>query len=195
MSKPRERRQSGEQDLFPSRLDQIINMKHELVRLAQTIDWAHLEDRFGAVYSDGPGMPPLATQLMAGLAILKHTFDLSDEEVCARWVENPYFQYQATHIRVRPARSPPVGSLCRQPGFLEYPEHTGTADIEGGSDSLRLLPILAHGNDLARLLSGRWDTSLVLPLNLGLGNADALALKHHVALKLANGGKRVEGEP
>ena len=30
---------------------------------------------------------------MAGLAILKHTFDLSDEELCARWVENPYFQY------------------------------------------------------------------------------------------------------
>jgi IS5 family transposase len=29
----------------------------------------------------------------AGLAILKHTFDLSDEELCARWIENPYFQY------------------------------------------------------------------------------------------------------
>jgi IS5 family transposase len=93
MSKPRERRQSGEQDLFRSRLDQIIDMKHELVRLAQMIDWAHLEDGFGEVYSDGPGMPPLPTRLMVGLAILKHTFDLSDEELCARWVENPYFQY------------------------------------------------------------------------------------------------------
>ena len=30
---------------------------------------------------------------MAGLAILKHTFDQSDEELCARWIENPYFQY------------------------------------------------------------------------------------------------------
>jgi IS5 family transposase len=30
---------------------------------------------------------------MAGLAILKHTFDLSDEELCARWIENPYFQF------------------------------------------------------------------------------------------------------
>jgi IS5 family transposase len=38
-------------------------------------------------------MPPLPTRLMAGLAILKHTFDLSDESLCARWVENPYFQY------------------------------------------------------------------------------------------------------
>ena len=93
MSKPRERRDSGEQDLFGSRLDQIIDMSHEQVRLAQAIDWPHLEERFGAVYSDGPGMPPLPTRLMAGLAILRHTFDLSDEELCARWVENPYFQY------------------------------------------------------------------------------------------------------
>lgn len=93
MSRPRERRETGEQDLFRSRLDQIINMTHELVRLAQAIDWPLLERRFGEVYSDGPGMPPLPTRLMAGLAILKHTFNLSDEELCARWVENPYFQY------------------------------------------------------------------------------------------------------
>ena len=26
---------------------------------------------------------------MAGLAILKHTYDLSDEVLCERWVENP----------------------------------------------------------------------------------------------------------
>ncbi|RWB02874.1 MAG: IS5 family transposase, partial [Mesorhizobium sp.] len=93
MSRPREKRETGEQDLFRSRLDQIINMKHELVRLAQAIDWPVLEERFGAVYSDGPGMPPLPTRLMAGLAILKHTFNLSDEVLCERWVENPYFQY------------------------------------------------------------------------------------------------------
>ncbi|CCF00156.1 putative transposase of disrupted insertion sequence (plasmid) [Sinorhizobium fredii HH103] len=93
MGKPRERRQTGEQDLFRSRLDQIINMQHELVRLTQAIDWPVLEARFGTVYSDGAGMPPLPTRLMAGLAILKHTFNLSDEALCERWVENPYFQY------------------------------------------------------------------------------------------------------
>ena len=91
--KPRERRDQGEQDLFRSRLDQIIDMSHELVKLAQAIDWRFLEARFGEAYSDGPGMPPLPTRLMAGLAILKHTFSLSDEELCARWIENPYFQY------------------------------------------------------------------------------------------------------
>ena len=93
MSRPRERRETGEQDLFRARLDQILNMQHELVRLAQEIDWPLLEERFGEVYSDGPGMPPLPTRLMAGLAILKYTFDLADEVLCDRWVENPYFQY------------------------------------------------------------------------------------------------------
>ena len=29
---------------------------------------------------------------MAGLAILKHMHDLSDEVLCERWVENPYYQ-------------------------------------------------------------------------------------------------------
>jgi transposase, IS5 family len=91
--KPRERRETGAQDMFRSRLDQIINMKHELVKLARTISWSAIEAKCGEVYADGPGMPPLPTRLMAGLAILKHTFDLSDEELCARWVENPYFQY------------------------------------------------------------------------------------------------------
>jgi hypothetical protein len=45
------------------------------------------------VYTDKPGQPPLPTRLMAGLAILKHTYDLSDDALCDRWVENPYFQY------------------------------------------------------------------------------------------------------
>ena len=91
--RPRERRESGEQDLFRSRLDQVINMGHALVKLAQTIDWGFLEEKFGAVYTDGPGQPPLPTRLMAGLAILKHTYNLSDEVVCELWLENPYYQY------------------------------------------------------------------------------------------------------
>ena len=46
----------------------------------------------GAVYTDEPGRPPLPTRLMAGLSILKHSYNLSDEVLCERWVENPYFQ-------------------------------------------------------------------------------------------------------
>ena len=73
--RPRERRETGEQDLFRSRLDQIIDLKHPLVALARTVDWGFLEARFGEVYTDDPGRPPLPTRLMAGLAILKHTYD------------------------------------------------------------------------------------------------------------------------
>src|ERR1700704_4635326 len=91
--RPRERRETGEQDLFRSRLDQIIDMEHALVKLARSIDWGFLEGKFGAVYKDGAGQPPLPTRLMAGLAILKHTYNLSDEGVCELWIENPYYQY------------------------------------------------------------------------------------------------------
>jgi IS5 family transposase len=91
--KPRARRETGQNDLFKARLDQIIDLGHELVLLALAIDWAFLEASFGAVYSDAPGQPPLPVRLMAGLAILKHVYNLSDEALCARWMENPYFQY------------------------------------------------------------------------------------------------------
>jgi IS5 family transposase len=90
--RPKERRDSGQSDLFRARLDQIVDLSHPLARLAATIDWRFLEERFGAVYTDKPGQPPLPTRLMAGLSILKHTHNLSDEELCARWIENPYFQ-------------------------------------------------------------------------------------------------------
>jgi transposase, IS5 family len=90
--RPREQ-SKGQNDLFRSRLDQIIDMSHELVRLAGQVAWPLLDEKFGDMYTDGPGQPPLPTRLMAGLSILKHTFDLSDEELVRRWVENPYFQF------------------------------------------------------------------------------------------------------
>ena len=90
--RPREKRDSGQNDLFKARLNQIVDMTDALAKMERQIDWKFLEDTFGAVYSDGPGQPPLPTRLMAGLAILKHTFNLSDEVLCERWVENPYYQ-------------------------------------------------------------------------------------------------------
>jgi len=90
--RPREQSR-GQEDLFRSRLDQIINMNHELVRLGRQIDWGLIGIKLGEVYTDDPGQPPLPTRLMAGMAILKHMHNLSDEEVLLRWVENPYFQH------------------------------------------------------------------------------------------------------
>jgi transposase, IS5 family len=90
MSKPRDDRQK---DLLLPALDQIIDMGHPLVRLAALIDWRFLDDRFGSVCQTGPGQPGLPTRLVAGLFILKHMQNLSDEALCARWIENPYYQY------------------------------------------------------------------------------------------------------
>ncbi|MGC2327937.1 MAG: IS5 family transposase [Candidatus Sulfotelmatobacter sp.] len=83
---------TGEQDLFQARLDQIINMKHELVRLAQTFDWPWMDEQVADCFSEN-GRPGLPTRFMVGLLLLKQIYGLSDELVCERWVYDPYFQY------------------------------------------------------------------------------------------------------
>lgn len=89
MSRPRDERQ---EDLFRPALSEIVDPAHPLVRLAAEIDWGFLDGRFRSVCTPGPGQPPLPTRLVAGLMILKHMHGLSDEALCARWLENPYFQ-------------------------------------------------------------------------------------------------------
>lgn len=79
--------------LFRSRLELICNSSHPLYRLANAIEWSAFDEAFGALYSEGMGRPAKPTRLMVGLHYLKHAFDLSDEEVVAQWVENPYWQY------------------------------------------------------------------------------------------------------
>lgn len=93
--KPKEPVDRGEQDLFRARLDQILDMGHAKVKLANVIDWDFLAQKCGENYDDVTpgGHPALSTRLMAGLHILKYADDLSDEEVCAKFVENPYYQY------------------------------------------------------------------------------------------------------
>jgi len=59
----RERRETGEQDLFRPRLDRIIDLKHSACEAGagdRAIDW-HFLEKFGAVYPDKPGHPPLPT--------------------------------------------------------------------------------------------------------------------------------------
>jgi IS5 family transposase len=82
----------AEADLFRSRLDQIINMRHELVRLAGLVSWGFFDERFSGLYAEA-GRPGIPTRLMVGLHLLKHMYGLSDEAVCERWVNDPYFQF------------------------------------------------------------------------------------------------------
>ncbi|MBP1293687.1 hypothetical protein M2222_008931 [Bradyrhizobium elkanii] len=99
MSKPRDDRQK---DLLLPALDQIIDMGHPLVRLAALIDWKFLDDRFGSVCQTGPGQPGLPTRLVAGLFILKHMHNLSDEVLCARWIENPLLSILLRRVELLP---------------------------------------------------------------------------------------------
>ncbi len=66
---------------------------HPLVLLAEKIDWQFLDGRFASACAPGPGQPGLPTRLVAGLFILKHMENLSDEVLHERWMENPYYQY------------------------------------------------------------------------------------------------------
>lgn len=76
-----------------TRLANLVNDRHPMVRLAQQVDWHSLDERFGAHYSEGTGRPAISTRLMVSLHYLKYTHDLSDEAVVNGWVENPYWQY------------------------------------------------------------------------------------------------------
>jgi IS5 family transposase len=91
--RPRWPEDGGSADLFRARLSNQLDLKHPLVRLAGLIDWGRFETTFGSLYHETTGRPGKPTRLMVGLTYLKHTYNLSDEAVCARWVENPYWQF------------------------------------------------------------------------------------------------------
>ena len=90
--RPKRHETTGSGDLFRARLDQIINMKHELVQLAEKIDWAWIDSEIAPLYSEN-GRPGIETRFVIGLLLLKHIYGLSDDGVCERWVCDPYFQY------------------------------------------------------------------------------------------------------
>lgn len=82
-----------ENDLFRSRLSAQLNPKHELMILSKKINWERLEEKWGKLYDEKKaGQPAKPIRLIAGLLILQHVNNLSDEGVVKEWVENPYYQ-------------------------------------------------------------------------------------------------------
>lgn len=79
-------------DLFRQRLDELVNLSHPLVQLAQHIDWSVFEHGWVGFFPSHRGRPATRPRLVAGLLYLQHTFALSDEAVVWGWVENPYWQ-------------------------------------------------------------------------------------------------------
>ncbi|MDR1492770.1 MAG: transposase, partial [Planctomycetaceae bacterium] len=80
-------------ELFRNRLENHIDLNHELVILANQINWSRFERDFADMFCEDRGEPALSIRLIVGLFYLKYTFHLSDEELAKRWLENPYRQY------------------------------------------------------------------------------------------------------
>lgn len=83
----------GEHDLFRMELVNLIDQRHELVRLAALINWEAFSQQWSPQFTSTTGRPALPTRLMASLLYLKHVYALSDEDVVERWTENPYWQH------------------------------------------------------------------------------------------------------
>jgi IS5 family transposase len=91
--KPKKSSQNERQkDLFRSSLANIIDPNHAFVKLARVVEWNRLDENFGSTYCLDNGRPGVSTRLMVALHYLKYTHNLSDEQVVAVWVENPYWQ-------------------------------------------------------------------------------------------------------
>ena len=79
--------------IFEVALESFIDMNHELVLLSNQIDWSEVESDFSEYYCADNGRPSVPIRTMVGMMLLKSIYNLSDEGVVARWMENPYMQY------------------------------------------------------------------------------------------------------
>ncbi len=82
----------GQRDLFRPMLKDFIDSKHELVLLADKIDWSYFEEEFAPLYSQR-GAPGVPIRLMVGCLMLKHLYNLGDDRIPEYWVRDVYFQY------------------------------------------------------------------------------------------------------
>jgi IS5 family transposase len=127
-------RPAEQDDLLRPRLLDMIDGRHELVRLAALIDWSWFEREWAGFFPAGEGRPAIHPRLVAGLMYLQHAYSLSDEAVLARWVENPYFQHFTGEIFFQ--HRPPIhpSSLSRWRGRIgeEGVEWLLTKTIEAG---------------------------------------------------------------
>ncbi len=85
--KPRRSIQNPQRELGRVELVNIIDTGHPLVVLGGKINWTVFDEQLGATYNQAVGAPGINTRLMVALHYLKYQYNLSDEAVVARWVE------------------------------------------------------------------------------------------------------------
>ncbi|MCX6230360.1 MAG: transposase [Bacteroidetes bacterium] len=81
-----------QRDIFSPLLSDFIDTGHELVLLANKIDWKYFEKEFSSLYST-VGQSSMSVRLMVGCLMLKRIYNLGDETLVEAWIVNPYMQY------------------------------------------------------------------------------------------------------
>jgi IS5 family transposase len=83
---------SSQLSLIHQRLEDLLNPTHPLYKLAEKMPWDIFDNAFADRYA-AAGRPATSIRLMVSLLIVKQLYNLSDESVVERWVENPYVQF------------------------------------------------------------------------------------------------------
>jgi IS5 family transposase len=65
----------GQNDLFGTRLADLLDSTHPLYALAARIDWQRFETKFCIHFAQNSGPPALPTRLMVGLEYLNYNFN------------------------------------------------------------------------------------------------------------------------
>lgn len=79
-------------EMFKTTLESFIHPEHELCLLAKKIDWESLEKDFAPLYGT-LGRPSVPIRTIVGLLLLKQMYNMGDETVVVRYLENPYWQH------------------------------------------------------------------------------------------------------
>ena len=74
-------------------LTSFIHPEQELCLLAKKIDWKSLEEEFAPLYGK-VGRPSIPFRTIVEIILLKQMYNLGDETVVERYLENPYWQQQ-----------------------------------------------------------------------------------------------------
>ena len=136
-------------DLFRPRLKDFINLKHELIALAEKVNWKELEEKYAPLYSH-TGTPAKPVRLMVGLLLLKQMYDFGDETIIAEWIQNPYMQYFCGEVFFQWQQP------CDPSDLVHFRKRLG----KEGVDELLRMSLLFHAKEIDKAKTALVDTTV-----------------------------------
>jgi len=126
----------NQKNLFKPLLKEFIDLQHELVLLADKIDWSYFEKEFSTLYSH-TGKPAMPIRLMIGSLMLKRIYNLGDETLAEAWKMNPYMQYFCGMAHFE------YNFPCDPSDFVHFRNRLG----EKGIEKIFAYSVKLHGKD------------------------------------------------